>query len=1210
MSSTAPKIDNRDQNGLALKIREYLVRYLPESWTGTDEVAADSQTDTLVQLFSRLVEIVNQRLNLVPDKHFLGFLEMLGIDLSPARAARTEIVFQPMPQATSAITIPAETQVSQAGGGKDPIVFETEESLVVLPYSINGVFVHNPKMDLYSDYSHLSDPTGSSKSAPVFTGTNAMKHRIYIGHEELLSSKDEVTVKLEVLLKEEILSTVNPWVVKWYIYSEDSEQPVLLEGVENDQDATDTLVPNLLKSGVIKIPSVKGVKSKKIGGYGSKATSGNWTEISAERRWIFAELSSPLSQEELDLLPLDESHLPEIQFMKMDTVIESEPKNIDFGLLNGRFLDVSKDFYPFDKKPEFNDTFYFAAADVLSIPGNWVNLKVLLHQSGLSDPETSNISLRYEFWDGKDWVLLGEATQNGTVDGGTYSFVDSTKAFTADKDTEHLIRFICPPIVSTKVNGKEGYYIRVRLTSGNYGKEASYENVNGSLVYVPATFQPPIISLFKISYSKDEQIDRTIPEMILLENNFQWLDVTQINAQNAVASTVCDECMIAPFVPSEETSPSFYISFDGPLANLPVNFLFSVPGGSLNLFQIIDTEDPPVLIWETWTDNGWEPVSVADNTEYFSRREAVHLLVHGSAVERPLFGKTGSWVRVRQHRGVFTQIPEVNKIYFNNVKASHRVTVRDEFLGSSNGEPDQVFRLSKLPVLDGQQVVVIEQNITTDEYKTIQEEEGLDAVKEVLDEAGKPLEVFVRWHEVNRFDFSSSSSRHYMIDRASGQITFGDGRNGMIPPDGRNNIICKYYQYGGGIRGNVKGDTLTRLRKSIPLIKSVSNPFAVAGGVDMEDLDDVRVRGPKSIKSRNRAVTVEDYETLVLQSSGEIARAHCLPTTDSDFQYRSGFVTMVIVPDTEDLRPTPSPELKALVEDYLSTRASTEIIHADDPQVIVMGSSYLRVDVKTVVHILNMGDAKEVQEQIRARLETFFHPLSGGDKGTGWDFGRNVYASEVYAVLEQLEGVDYVESVLLSATKQTHQIRAKYPFSVPATCPVESSVTFTGERVSPGGTLPVRITMRLAEEIAEDMTHTDFVVTGFQEDDSIIVSYSDGVAKPVEFTAHIESISGNRLILKENKFCERDFLAGLTTVRTHGGQVTSVLTKDLDSGTNISELEIAVVEESDEFEIVHRYSKLNRKKGLVDSLQERPEKIYLDPNYLTYSGAHEIIVKG
>lgn len=56
------------------------------------------------------------------------------------------------------------------------------------------------------------------------------------------------------------------------------------------------------------------------------------------------------------------------------------------------------------------------------------------------------------------------------------------------------------------------------------------------------------------------------------------------------------------------------------------------------------------------------------------------------------------------------------------------------------------------------------------------------------------------------------------------------------------------------------------------------------------------------------------------------------------------------------------------------------------------------------------------QEIANIALYDFFHPLSGGPDGQGWPWGRDVYASEIYQILEGVEGVDHVESLTLSMT--------------------------------------------------------------------------------------------------------------------------------------------------------------------------------------------------
>ncbi len=42
--------------------------------------------------------------------------------------------------------------------------------------------------------------------------------------------------------------------------------------------------------------------------------------------------------------------------------------------------------------------------------------------------------------------------------------------------------------------------------------------------------------------------------------------------------------------------------------------------------------------------------------------------------------------------------------------------------------------------------------------------------------------------------------------------------------------------------------------------------------------------------------------------------------------------------------------------------------------------------------------------------------LSGGPEGEGWDFGRGVAVSDIYALLEGIEGVDHIEDLVFQGT--------------------------------------------------------------------------------------------------------------------------------------------------------------------------------------------------
>jgi hypothetical protein len=60
----------------------------------------------------------------------------------------------------------------------------------------------------------------------------------------------------------------------------------------------------------------------------------------------------------------------------------------------------------------------------------------------------------------------------------------------------------------------------------------------------------------------------------------------------------------------------------------------------------------------------------------------------------------------------------------------------------------------------------------------------------------------------------------------------------------------------------------------------------------------------------------------------------------------------------------------------------------------------------------------ETLARVQKSLDDFLRPLPADDnpEGSGWPFGRTVFRSEIYQLIESVEGVDCVEKVTLAAT--------------------------------------------------------------------------------------------------------------------------------------------------------------------------------------------------
>jgi predicted phage baseplate assembly protein len=319
--------------------------------------------------------------------------------------------------------------------------------------------------------------------------------------------------------------------------------------------------------------------------------------------------------------------------------------------------------------------------------------------------------------------------------------------------------------------------------------------------------------------------------------------------------------------------------------------------------------------------------------------------------------------------------------------------VPEEILGSSDGSIDQYYFLSKVPVLD---------------------------ITLVVDEGTG----FREWKEVDDFSASEPEDRHYMINRGTGEVLFGDGRNGKVPAKGTNNIQAKPFRYGGGVKGNVGTGTIIKLRETHPFIAAAINKEPASGGGDEETIEEAIRRGPAEVlRTRNRAVTAEDFETLTLQSSTGIARAKTLPLFDpaEPDVPKPGLVSVIVLP--KGGAPL-SLALRDQIHEYLDARRLVTT------QIFIVEAEFIPVDISVTVVKTPEANAVELEATVRDVIREFYDCEYGGDpalavaylaglsdeRGPGWSFGRDVYRSELFELLERVSGVDHVEEITVPAS--------------------------------------------------------------------------------------------------------------------------------------------------------------------------------------------------
>ena len=468
------------------------------------------------------------------------------------------------------------------------------------------------------------------------------------------------------------------------------------------------------------------------------------------------------------------------------------------------------------------------------------------------------------------------------------------------------------------------------------------------------------------------------------------------NLRDVLAPLRYDRDTVACFA-SDPARPgdALYLGFDRPLAGqaLAVAVTTAVAGVG------IDPRRPPI-VWEVWSGEWWIPCAVhGDTTGGLNRDGTLLLLVPNRHEPISLAHQRRWWLRVRlvdaaPDQPTYRTSPLLRTIDVScrggTVAAEHSQLVVDETLGRATGQPGATLALAYRPVLprrDGETVVVTHGEATSE------------------------------WAEVVDFAASGPDDRHIVWDEAQGLVEFGpavaypDGsvrQHGAVPPVGAV-VAVRAYRHGGGRAGNVGERTITLLRHSIPFVSRVENLHAARGGVDAETPENVKRRGPLTLRSGERAVTTGDYERLALEATGQVARARCLPPAAPGEPVR-----VLVVPRPERAADSFTIDdfqlddaLFATVAGYLDER---RVIGAS---VELTAPYYLGVSVAALVRPSIGAAAPAVRNRVLDALYRHLSPVDGGSDGRGWPWGTTVTTASLVGLVSELEGVAAVDELFM-----------------------------------------------------------------------------------------------------------------------------------------------------------------------------------------------------
>jgi hypothetical protein len=308
-----------------------------------------------------------------------------------------------------------------------------------------------------------------------------------------------------------------------------------------------------------------------------------------------------------------------------------------------------------------------------------------------------------------------------------------------------------------------------------------------------------------------------------------------------------------------------------------------------------------------------------------------------------------------------------------------------EALGTSTGTANQMFNLSKTPVVYGTVAVTVN-----------------DGNSEVY------------WSEVSHLsDYGPTSSVYNTTFDSSDivTVTLGDGISGAIPTSG--SAISATYTVGGGLVGNLSLNSAFTVY-STPAGANTPNVTVIStgqgtGGEDSESTDSIRVNVPSSLRTLKRAVSLADYRDLALSVNG-VGKAVAKATQPNS-------VVLYVGPTASDTSTDYYPGMNAanteVTTSWTALQSEVTTYFTDKTQIGVNVSVVPPTYVPVYAEVQYNSNSLYTHDQIIAAIK---YQIVGGYGYNYLDFGTTIYPEQIENNLMNLAGLTSVKVISLYRT--------------------------------------------------------------------------------------------------------------------------------------------------------------------------------------------------
>jgi len=958
-----PELDSRTAEEIRSRIMTIAESYTPE-WKA--DPANPDVGMALVEIFSQMHAGTVRRLNRTAEKNRIAFCNFIDAQLRPSEVATGYVQFGlSSDQLKEGVLIPAGT-VLTADLPKDlqNAGFTTMDDVYVSNAKITHMFVTDGGADKIQQV-YCAEKDGETPDFVLFGSQepNQNQHIVHIGCQNgLLNLIGAAQITLQLIQEKE----TKPSLAEVLEYACHNSYLEICYSTETGWESFSSCMAdgNMLRlsKGNSQPPTAK----HEIDG------------VSAY--WIRLKLSN--------IKAVSDSLIKQLLFASSGDTIAPDVILTKYGTVDDVW------FQPFGNIPTLLDTLYIASDEVLSKAGASVSMqftvsfpplpelkkvekpatswKMVMRKSEVyvEEPEIVQIeAVSWEYFNGTGWKTLPCSNELKK----SFSPVDGTRTYT--------LSFICPPDVQPViVDSEERRFIRVKIIRMN-------QNFHLNTIY-----HMPLVSHIVFQYHCDGYKK---PDCILTDNQMR-----QIRHDDNVAFML--------FAPMNQQEPTWYLGFSEPVSS-------DAPHRILVALEKQMDGKMPEMRWEYFSGDRWKLLNCFEDTGHFAHTGFLTISGNMDFQRTELFRQNLYWIRVTDTTSAYSvkntkQIrPHIIRMDMNCTEIQNRREVQPEYFSIPVAKPYFSCQLSQKNVCEA---VVWVNELELHSTMEIAELLKNGMADPEYDAYGVMQRLWVRWTPVKSFFSSCPEDRHYQIDRNEGIITFGDGVHGRIPCSSNGDHIRIYYSVGGGKCGNVPAGAVQGSLFALGLVTKITNPMALYGGNDMEQLPAALQRTATDFQNCGRCVTARDYAEIVRHTERSILKVKCIPGYNADGVSEPGSVTILI------LRSDFSQESSGfyLVQEKLQREISARRAAALMPgSCYIMHPHYIRVCVNAHVLVADSSKLFRIKEQILQKITEFLHPVTGNFDGNGWDIGEIPNWRQIENAIRGISGVSYVKSLMMRA---------------------------------------------------------------------------------------------------------------------------------------------------------------------------------------------------